>query len=110
MTALSYDSAWRSQPIACRITSSIGVSSAASGEGRMNGTSIPCARASAATSGSSVETTMRVSAREARAASKVYSTSGRPASGARLFRGMPFEFRRAGMSPGFPSVQNVRTF
>jgi hypothetical protein len=60
---------------------------------------MPAPAPTAAISASSVLTIVRVSRRLARAASQACSSSGRPASGARFLRGMPFEPPRAGITP-----------
>src|SRR5207244_7894408 len=60
-------------------------------------TSAPRVRAAAAISGSSVETTVRLTVALPSAASTVHASIGLPPSGVRFFRGIPFEPPRAGM-------------
>ena len=60
---------------ACSMTGSIGVSSAASAAGRMNGTSSPARRPASAISGESVLRITRSITPDSRAARAVYSSS-----------------------------------
>lgn len=63
----------------------------------MNGTSIPSARATSAIALSSVEMIAR-DTHEARAASHVHASNGRPPHGAMFLPGIPFEPPRAVIS------------
>ena len=85
--------------MACFRTGSIGASSDASDEGRMNGTSRPSALAQVAIRSSSVLTIVRVRRVLSFTASAVYASSGRPQMGFRFFVGIPLEPPRAGITP-----------